>query len=141
MPLVYLLSMSRMNFSYSESASLALILPNPQPPFPHDCYFPKFIILDPVIVYQEICNPIIRIHKHTQAYLFPHYHNIFSSSSSSSSFSASSWNSKTKKKKMKGELGQRRICGLEMMIAIKPCTFASTVSVKAHRFVQRAVPL
>lgn len=46
-----------------------------------------------------------------------------------------------KKKKMKGELGQRRICGLKLMIAIKPCTFASTVSVKAHRFVQRAVPL
>jgi hypothetical protein len=53
-PLVYLLSKSRMNFSYSESVSLALILPDPQPPFLGDCHFPKFIILDPVIVYQEI---------------------------------------------------------------------------------------
>lgn len=53
--------MSRMNFSYSESASLALILPNPQPPFPRDCYFPKFIILDPVIVYQEISPELYQL--------------------------------------------------------------------------------
>lgn len=53
-PLVYLLSILRINFSYSEPASLALILPYPQPPFLGDCHFTKFIILDPVIVYQEI---------------------------------------------------------------------------------------
>jgi hypothetical protein len=60
-PLVYLLSISRMNFSYSESASLALILPDPQSPFPRDCHFPEFIVLDPVIVYQEISPELYQL--------------------------------------------------------------------------------